>query len=80
MLQRAQRLATAHPADALRVLEEHMRLYPHGILAPEREVLAIEILRAESRGSEARTRLDAFRRRYPNSVYLERLEHPEARR
>ena len=49
-------------------------MYPSGILAPEREVLAIQILRAQSRTAEANSRLAAFRQRYPGSVYLERLE------
>jgi hypothetical protein len=61
----------------LRILAEHARLFPNGTLAPEREVLAIEILRAESRTSEADARLRAFRARYPKSVYLERLSRPQ---
>jgi hypothetical protein len=79
LLQRAQHLASAHPDDALRALEEHARLYPRGVLTPEREVLAIQILRAESRSAEATQHLNAFRARYPKSVYLERLEHSAAR-
>lgn len=74
LLQRAQRLAGDRPTDALRILAEHARMYPNGILAPEREVLAIQILRAQSRTSEANSRLTAFRQHYPDSVYLERLE------
>ena len=74
LLQRAQRLAVDRPTEALRILAEHGRVYPSGILAPEREVLAIQILRAQSRISEANSRLAAFRQRYPDSVYLERLE------
>ena len=80
MLQRAQRLAGNRPDEALRILSEHARVYPNGILAPEREVLAIQILRAQSRTSEARRRLAAFRERYPNSLYLERLGRTEAAR
>ena len=74
LLQRAQRLAGDQPAEALRILAEHTRVYPNGLLAPEREVLAIQILRAQSRTSEANSRLAAFRQHYPDSVYLERLE------
>jgi hypothetical protein len=74
LLQRARRLAGDRPTEALRILAEHARVYPSGILAPEREVLAIQILRAQSRTSEANSRLTAFRQHYPDSVYLERLE------
>lgn len=74
MLQRAQRFTRDQPEEALRMLAEHARIYPNGLLAPEREVLAIQILRAQSRTSEANKRLAAFRERYPHSVYLERLE------
>jgi hypothetical protein len=74
LLQRAQRLAGDRPTEALRILAEHARVYPNGILAPEREVLAIQILRAQSRTAEANSRLTAFRQHYPDSVYLERLE------
>jgi hypothetical protein len=79
MLQRARRLAAEQPAQALRLLDEHRRHFAHGMLAPEREVLAIEILRAQSRTAEARARLAAFRSSFPSSVYLERLEHPDSR-
>lgn len=80
MLQRARRLAAEQPAQALRLLDEHRRRFDRGMLAPEREVLAIEILRAQSRTTEARARIAAFRASYPSSVYLERLEHPASRR
>ena len=80
MLQRARRLAAEQPAQALRLLDEHRRRFARGMLAPEREVLAIEILRAQSRTTEARARIAAFRASYPSSVYLERLEHPASRR
>jgi hypothetical protein len=79
MLQRARRLAHDRPADALRLLDEHKRRFAQGMLAPEREVMAIEILRAQSRSSEATLRLNAFRQHYPDSVYLQRLDHPGPR-
>jgi hypothetical protein len=79
LLQQARRLAHERPAQALQLLGQHAQRFAHGMLAPEREVLAIEILRAEGRNTEADARLRAFRRSYPDSVYLERLEHPKPR-
>jgi hypothetical protein len=62
-------------ASSLKLLEEHARRYPKGVLVPEREVLAIEALRALGRTSEADARLARFEARYPDSLHLERLRH-----
>jgi hypothetical protein len=75
LLQRARQLASSDPDAALRLLDEHKRRFAHGMLSPEREVFAIELLRSLSRSDEAAQRLQAFRRSYPGSVYLNRLEH-----
>jgi hypothetical protein len=74
LLQRARKLAASDPEAALRFLNEHKLRFAHGMLAPEREVLAIELLRALSRRAEAARRLEEFRRAFPGSVYLQRLE------
>jgi hypothetical protein len=74
LLQEARRALAPDPRLALALLDEHEQRYPSGMLAPEREVLAIEALRALGRDSEAERRLAAFRTRYPNSLHLRRLE------
>jgi len=73
LLERARRLMSSDPAGALVLVEEHARLAPEGMLAPEREVVAIEALRALGRHEEANERLAAFEVRWPGSPYRERL-------
>lgn len=74
LLERARRIAASDPAGALALAEEHARLAPEGVLAPEREVVAIEALRALGRDDEARARRAAFVSRWPGSPYLERID------
>lgn len=74
LLQRARQLAASDAAGALRLLNEHKQRFAHGMLTPEREVLAIQLLRSLSRRDEAARRLRDFRRNFPDSVYLQRLE------
>lgn len=75
LLEGARRLAASDPDASLRLLAEHKRRFRHGMLGPEREVLAIELLRSLSRKEEASVRLQEFRREYPGSVYSTRLRH-----
>jgi hypothetical protein len=75
LLQRARKVAAKQPDAALRVLREHAERFPNGLLAPEREVLTIEVLRRLGRGAEATQRLERFKLRHPKSIYLRRLEH-----
>jgi len=58
---------------ALRLLDEHAQRFPKGALVPEREVLAIEALRALGRTAEADARLARFEAHYPHSLHLDRL-------
>lgn len=74
LLQQARQLAHSQPEAALRVLSEHQRRFANGMLSPEREVLAIELLHGLARNDDADKRLQAFRQRYPTSVYLKRFE------
>lgn len=69
----ARRLAGRDPRGAQRLVEQHAARFPNGVLAPEREVLAIELMRALGQSAEAEQRLQAFRVRYPNSMHLRRL-------
>ncbi|HEX5660251.1 MAG TPA: hypothetical protein VFX59_23815 [Polyangiales bacterium] len=62
------------PLAALALLNEHAGRFANGQLAPEREVLAVEALRALGRNDEAEARLRSFRARYPGSIHLRRLQ------
>jgi hypothetical protein len=74
LLLQARRAMASDPARALALTDEHARRFPSGDLGPEREVLAIEALCALKRRSEARARLDVFRRQFPQSLHVARLE------
>lgn len=74
-------LARAHeellhgsPSKALETTAEHARAYPHGALAQEREVIAIESLLALGRHDEAKRRAKAFHTSYPTSSHGERID------
>jgi hypothetical protein len=59
---------------ALRLTREHERRFASGMLAQEREAIAIRALLLLDQTREARVRLDQFRARYPGSVLLPMLE------
>jgi hypothetical protein len=74
-------LARAHdallhgsPDRALAIAGEHARAYPRGLLAQEREVIAIEALASTGRRDEARARAAAFRAAYPGSSHRARID------
>lgn len=50
-------------------LTQHARLYLHGALAEEREALMVDALVAKGNYQEARRRANAFRVRYPRSLF-----------
>ena len=79
MLLEARKASTREPQAALRLLDEHARRFPSGLLVPERELLAIEVLRRVGRSAEAERRLRRFEARYPESIHLRRLEHGAGR-
>jgi len=70
----ARKSMPSEPARALQLLTEHATRYPHGLLVPEREVLAIEALRSLGRTTAANARLRRFQERYPDSLHLKRLQ------
>ena len=78
LLLEARRLAARDPKAAQRLLEQHAARFPDGGLSPEREVLAIEVLRALGQTAAAEQRQRAFRVRYPNSMHLRRVSSPPA--
>jgi len=78
LLQRARKLAVSEPEAALRLLDQHAERFASGLLVPERELLAIEVLRHLGRDAEAEQRLRRFEARYPESIHRRRLERSPA--
>ncbi|AKV00300.1 hypothetical protein AKJ09_06963 [Labilithrix luteola] len=72
-LRRAQASLNMNPTRALALADEHPSRFPEGVLAQEREVIAIDALVKLRRTAEARTRAGAFRSRYPSSAHLARV-------
>jgi hypothetical protein len=70
------RQADAHAdyASVLGLLAEHERTYPTGRLAEEREVLRVKALVGLGRGGEARQVAAGFRRQFPRSVLLHKVD------
>jgi hypothetical protein len=69
----AARAALAHgrAADAMESAERHARLWPHGALTEDRELIAIQSLVAlDPSGRRARDRASRFKREYPNSLFM----------
>jgi hypothetical protein len=58
---------------ALEAVERHRTQFPNGILAEERDALAIKALHLVGRDAEARTRASRFERTYPKSLFLPAL-------
>jgi len=61
-------------AEVLAPVAEHERSHPAGRLAEEREVLRVKALVGLGRGSEARQAATKFRRQFPRSVLLPKVE------
>lgn len=66
--------ARAEYASVLATVAEHERSYPAGRLAEEREVLRIKALVGLGRANEARQFGAKFRRQFPRSVLLQRVD------
>jgi hypothetical protein len=67
-------LAQGRAVDALAPLDRHAQRYASGILAEEREALAINVLVTLGRYDEARDRSARFLRRYPDSLLRAAVE------
>ncbi|HEY3494005.1 MAG TPA: hypothetical protein VGK73_04935 [Polyangiaceae bacterium] len=74
-------LSRARQADArsdyttvLNVLTAHERSFPAGRLSEEREVLRVKALVALGRGEQARRAAARFRRQFPRSVLLRKVD------
>jgi hypothetical protein len=73
LIAKAERVLRSKPAEALRILEQHARLFPVGHLGQEREVLTIEALARSGQGERARARAAYFPQTYPNSPHAPRV-------
>lgn len=69
LLERARTIAAGDPKRALALTKEHARRFPRGVLAQEREVIAIEALRQLGLREEADGRATRFRETYPGSAH-----------
>jgi len=74
LLMSAQDALEASPQRALGLLDEHLRFYPNGNFALERESLAIDALRKLGRVSTAQARARAFIARFPQASNTKHLQ------
>lgn len=74
LIQSAQGALGTSPATALARTDEHRRRFGDGVLAQEREVVAIDALVRLGREAEARERAEAFHRRWPRSAHGRRVD------
>jgi hypothetical protein len=74
LLERAQDALRTRSGEALALCTEHARRFPQGLLAQEREVIAIEALTQAGKLPEAQARAARFATSYPNSTHLRRVE------
>ncbi|HKP61554.1 MAG TPA: hypothetical protein VJV78_32715, partial [Polyangiales bacterium] len=73
LISRAEDLVDRTPAAALELLGTHERLYPHGMLGEERDVLRVDAEWALGQRAAALGHARAFVRRYPGSTQTRRL-------
>lgn len=74
LLRAARAALERDPARALALTQEHKRRFPAGMLAQEREVIAIEALSRLGRSDDARSRADRFGKEYPDSPHGDRVD------
>jgi hypothetical protein len=75
LLSRARKADARHDyAEVLSVLSEHERTFPAGRLSEEREVLRVKALVGLGRTDQARRSAARFRRQFPKSVLLHKLD------
>lgn len=67
-------LLSGHPSEALEAVDAHARRFPRGRLAEEREALAVQALARAGERAQAKVRAEAFRRAYPESLFIEAVE------
>jgi len=67
-------LVQQRPDAALEAAAQHRRQFPNGQLAEERDALEVQALWKAGREPDARTKGAAFRKRYPNSIFIAALD------
>lgn len=73
LLEKARAALQSRPGEALELTRRHRARFPKGLLAQEREVIAIEALERLGRKDAADARAAEFERRYRGSVHRPRL-------
>lgn len=73
LVREAEAVAARDPETALARLEQHRAEFPAGVLAPEREVLRVEVLCALARTDEASRVAASARERYTDAPLLDRI-------
>jgi hypothetical protein len=74
LLDAARAAVQTDPSRALALTRRHAQLFPNGVLVQEREVIAIEALKRQGKGSAAQGRAQTFERNYPNSPHKPKLD------
>jgi hypothetical protein len=74
LLERARGSLASNPAHALSLTSEHKLRFPGGVLAQEREVIAIDALKRLGRSDQASLRADEFAKSYPGSAHRRKLD------
>jgi hypothetical protein len=74
LLNQAHAAMAADPRAAYAFASEHAKRYPRGQLAAERELILVQALVKLGRAHEAEARGRALRKRFPSSIYGERLD------
>ncbi|HEX6274930.1 MAG TPA: hypothetical protein VFZ53_17935 [Polyangiaceae bacterium] len=74
LLERARAALRSNPAHAYALTTEHKLRFPGGVLAQEREVIAIESLRRLGKNDQAALRADQFAKSYPSSAHRHKLD------
>jgi hypothetical protein len=69
LIESARQKLQSHPAQALALTERHRKLFPTGVLAQEREVIAIEALARLGKSGAAEKRAQAYRADQPHSIH-----------
>lgn len=67
-------LARGEPGEGVTALEKHVKRFPKGTLAEEREALYVRILAAMGNDAAAQARAASFQRRFPNSIFTPVVE------
>ena len=73
LLEEARRATARSPELALTPLETHRARYPYGVLADERELMELDVLRRIGRVHDARSRAHAWLARDPNGMFAPRV-------